>query len=420
MTVPDIVVCLKVVPRPEEVSVDMETLTLDRSGRSLINPGDMYALEMALTLKDQYGGTVRLLSMGPPSFEQFLRVALAMGADEAYLLSDRAFGGADTLATSYALAAGVRKIGRYDLVICGEESSDGATAQVPPGIAEWLDLPQITYATDLKLVDSRWRVRATRAVHGGHEVLLSPLPALVSVRMRANEPRFIDMDRMDWARETPIEIWSAADLVVDESMIGLFGSATSVSSTRNAATRERRRELLTGTAAEQARALVERIRPYINGVRARGRAGGSSVDVRLPPGSAEGAEAGPAAAPRAARAVDGAYWPGDTPEVKAPEAKRAESLWSGRAELLDVNGNVIAELLADLWKDPAGRGHSRWGGMVCTELAHDHLPLEGVYALRLETGAVANVSEHGAVRVYLRGTLSGEEVEVHGMGEPPF
>jgi electron transfer flavoprotein beta subunit len=120
----------------------------------MINPTDMHALETALALKDRFGGGVRLLAMGPPLFEEYLRLALAMGADEAFLLSDRAFGGADTLATSYTLAAGVRRIGHFDLILCGEESSDGATGQVPPGMAEWLDIPQITYATtDVTLDD---------------------------------------------------------------------------------------------------------------------------------------------------------------------------------------------------------------------------------------------------------------------------
>jgi electron transfer flavoprotein beta subunit len=147
----DIIACVKVVPRPEEVVVDKATATLDRaSARSLINPPDMNLLEVALELKDLHGGQVTLLSMGPPLFESYLRIAMAMGADRAVLLSDRAFAGADTLATSYTLAEGIRKIGRYDLILCGEESSDGATAQVPPGIAEWLGIPQVTYAGTLE------------------------------------------------------------------------------------------------------------------------------------------------------------------------------------------------------------------------------------------------------------------------------
>jgi len=142
-----IIACVKVVPKPEEVKVNPETMTIERGEvRSEINPPDMNVLEMALALKDQHGGKVTIVAMGPPLFDPYLHLALAMGADEAYLLSDRAFAGADTLATSYALAQGIRKIGDYDLILCGEESSDGATAQVPPGIAEWLNTSQITYA----------------------------------------------------------------------------------------------------------------------------------------------------------------------------------------------------------------------------------------------------------------------------------
>jgi electron transfer flavoprotein beta subunit len=281
MTVPETIVCLKVVPRPEEVSVDPETLTLDRgAGRSMINPADMNALETALALKDRYGGTVRLLAMGPPLFEDYLRLGLAMGADEAFLLSDRAFGGADTLATSYTLAAGVRRIGHFDLILCGEESSDGATGQVPPGMAEWLDIPQITYAIDVTLVDSRWRLKAKREVRGGHETLVAPLPVLVSVKARVNEPRFIDMDRWERGADAPVTIWSAADLDVDPEMIGSPGSPTLVAGTREAPRRERRHEMIDGTPQRQARVLAQRISPYVQAPPTNGREVAASDDGR--------------------------------------------------------------------------------------------------------------------------------------------
>ncbi len=420
MTVPDTIVCVKVVPRPEEVRVDLETMTLDRARvRSLINPADMHALETALALKDRYGGTVRLLAMGPPLFEDYLRVALAMGADEAYLLSDRAFGGADTLATSYALAAGVRKIGRYDLVLCGEESADGATAQVPPGIAEWLDVPQITYATDLALIDSRWRVRATRELRGGHEVLIAPLPAVVSVKMRANEPRFMDMQRREWAREAPITVWSAEDVGLDPEMIGLPGSATTVSGTHEASRRERRREVLSGSPAEQAHALLERIRPYVEAARANGHAAAAAVDVRRPPG-AEAPERG-AGEVRAAPAHARGPLPARPAGPHRGEAERADATWDGRAELLDVDGSVIAELLAELWKRSPEKGRgAEWGGEIRTELGGGHLPPTGDYLLRLDTGTRATAMKHGPIMAYSRNGLSGEEVDVRGKGEPPF
>ncbi|MEE8422469.1 MAG: electron transfer flavoprotein subunit beta/FixA family protein [Dehalococcoidia bacterium] len=414
MTVPQSIVCLKVVPRPEEVRVDMETLTLDRSGRSFINPADMHALEMALALKDRYGGTVRLLAMGPPQFEDYLRIALTMGADEAVLLSDRAFGGADTLATSYTLAAGIRKMGDFDLVLCGEESSDGATAQVPPGIAEWLDIPQITYATDLALIDSRWRVRATREVSGGHEVLVSRLPVVVSARMRCNEPRFMDMSRRQWAAEAPVTIWGAEDIDADPTMIGLSGSATTVSGTHEAAGRERRREMIDGTASEQAHALMAQIRPFLVGLRA---GDGVAIDVARAPGASHNGPE-PAAAPAAPAPVRIAR-PRPRPDV-AERGERADepmdATWDGRAELLDADGHVIAEVLADLWK----RADEQWGGEVRTELGGGHLPLAGDYALRLETDAECVIVKAGAIRAYARGGLSGEEVAVRGKGKAPF
>src|SRR5574341_202098 len=164
-----IVVCLKVVPKSEEVSVNSETNTLERgNARSEINAADMNALQVALELKDTHGGAVTVLSMGPPFAERYLRLAMAMGADAAYLMSDRAFGGADTLPTAYALAEGFRALGESDLVICGEESSDGATGQVPAGIAEWLDLPQVTGISSVQLLPRTRVIRARRELHGGY------------------------------------------------------------------------------------------------------------------------------------------------------------------------------------------------------------------------------------------------------------
>ena len=188
-----IVVCVKIVPKPEEVQVDTETRRLDRAGaRSEINPPDMNALEMALALKDRYGAQVDILSMGPPFFEPLLQVALAMGADHITLLSDRAFGGADTLATTYTLAQGIQKLGGADLVFCGEESSDGATGQVPAGLAEWLNIAQITGVHNVDLALERRAVRGRREIPGGYELLEVPLPAVISAQTSSNEPRFMD------------------------------------------------------------------------------------------------------------------------------------------------------------------------------------------------------------------------------------
>ncbi|MBI3978352.1 MAG: electron transfer flavoprotein subunit beta/FixA family protein [Chloroflexi bacterium] len=258
------VVCLKVVPRPEEVKVDLQTRTLDRAkARQQFNPPDQNALEFALALRERHGGRVSLLSMGPPFFVEYLKLALAVGADAAYLLSDRAFGGADTLATSYTLARGITRLGGCDLVICGEESSDGATAQVPPGIAEWLGVAQITYASDLEILPERRRVKARRELKGGHEVITVPLPAVVSVQVGSNEPRFVDFERLRRDR-LDVTIWSAADLDVDPEIVGLKGSPTVVAGVDRSGSAERKRQFLAGTPEEKAQALFEQIAAYLS------------------------------------------------------------------------------------------------------------------------------------------------------------
>jgi electron transfer flavoprotein beta subunit len=254
----DIIVCVKLVPKPEEVTVNPETRTLDRGkARSELNPPDMNAIEMALALRERQGGTVSLLSMGPPFAAPYLQVGLAMGADRAYLLSDRLLGGADTLPTSLALAKGIEKIGEWDLVLCGEESSDGATGQVPAGIAEWLGAAQITYAMQLSLREDGCLV-GEREIRGGHEVIAVPLPAVVSVKLGVNEPRFMDMER----RRNPeaVTVWSALDLGVDTAWLGFEGSPTVVGAVWQAKSPERQRQFLDGTPQEKAHLLAERIR----------------------------------------------------------------------------------------------------------------------------------------------------------------
>ncbi len=247
-----IVVCMKVVPRPEEVKVDLDTKTLVREGaRSVINSSDMNALEIALAYRDAHGGKVTVLSMGPPQFEPYLRVALAVGADDAILLSDRAFGGADTLATSYTLATGVRKIGGVDLVLCGEESSDGGTSQVPPSIAEWLDASQATYVERL-VAGPGGSVRATRALEDGKETVDLAVPAVVSVIVGSNEPRFIDYDRWAFAQSAKVQVWNAAALGGDAQYLGLKGSPTAVAGLREVKKAGRRHEMVTVSPAEAA------------------------------------------------------------------------------------------------------------------------------------------------------------------------
>jgi electron transfer flavoprotein beta subunit len=258
---PRIVVCVKVVPKPEEVRVNTETRLLDRANaRAEINPPDMNALELALSLQDRYGGTVEILSMGPPYFEPTLRVGLAMGAERITLLSDRAFGGADTLATTYTLSQGIRNLGAVDLVICGEESSDGATGQVPQGLAEWLDWPQLTLLTELELNMRSSTARGRRSIHGGYELLEVPLPCVVSVKSACNEPRFMDHRLKAKAAEAErFTVWNAETLSIDPQYTGLAGSPTTVSGLAEASTRERRREQISGTPQQIAEKLAQLI-----------------------------------------------------------------------------------------------------------------------------------------------------------------
>jgi electron transfer flavoprotein beta subunit len=258
---PRIVVCVKVVPKPEEVRVNPETRLLDRANaRAEINPPDMNALELALSLQDRYGGTVEILSMGPPYFEPTLRVGLAMGAERITLLSDRAFGGADTLATTYTLSQGIRNLGAVDLVICGEESSDGATGQVPQGLAEWLDWPQLTLLTELELNMRSSTARGRRSIHGGYELLEVPLPCVVSVKSACNEPRFMDHRLKAKAAEAErFTVWNAETLSIDPQYTGLAGSPTTVSGLAEASTRERRREQISGTPQQIAEKLAQLI-----------------------------------------------------------------------------------------------------------------------------------------------------------------
>lgn len=254
------IVCMKVSPKTEEVRFDPVTKTLDRSkAENEINQPDKNALEMALQLKQTHGGEVIILSMGPPFFEQHLRLGIAMGADNAILLSDRAFAGADTYPTSYTLSMAIKKIGNFDLVLCGEESSDASTGQVPPGIAEWLGIPQVTYVTQLNLAGNS--VRAKRTIKGGYEVIDAPPPLLASVELGCNSPRFPDFRRKRWAeKEFKLTVWTAADLGAEASKIGSNGSHTIVQELIELAKPSRKMQRINGSPEQEAVQIIEKIR----------------------------------------------------------------------------------------------------------------------------------------------------------------
>ena len=226
------IVCIKQVPETTEVKINPETNTLIREGvASIINPFDMYAIEEALRLKERFGGKTTVITMGPPQATDALREALSMGIDEGILLSDRAFAGSDTWATSLALASAIDKIGNYDLVLCGKQASDGDTAQVGPGIAAHLDLPQATYVRKIDTVhlDTSPRIMVVeRLLEEGYELIELSLPAMVTVVKEINEPRLPSLKGKMKARKAEIPTWTNSDLNVDINQIGLNGSPTQV------------------------------------------------------------------------------------------------------------------------------------------------------------------------------------------------
>ena len=225
-----IIVCVKQVPDTNEVKMNKETGTLIRDGvPSIINPDDMNAIEGALRLKDLHkDATVTILSMGPPQADVALREAIAMGADDAILLSDRAFAGSDTWATATILAAAIEKIGNYDIIICGRQAIDGDTAQVGPEIAEFLNIPQVTYASDIKIKDKTVVVK--RKIEEGYFVYESPMPMLITAIKELNEPRYCDARLIFKAYDskTDVKIWTADDIKVDMTQIGVKNSPTNV------------------------------------------------------------------------------------------------------------------------------------------------------------------------------------------------
>lgn len=222
-----IIVCIKQVPDTTEVRLDPKTGTLIRDGvPSIINPDDKRGLEAALKLKDEIGAKVTVLTMGPAQAEKALREALAMGADKAILLSDRAFAGADTWATSSTLAAAIRKL-EYDLIIAGRQAIDGDTAQVGPQIAEHLELPQVSYVEDLELSGDSLILK--RVFEDGYHRIKVKMPCLITTLSEMNEPRYMSVGGiLDAYREKEIIKWTLDDIEVDKSHIGLKGSPTKV------------------------------------------------------------------------------------------------------------------------------------------------------------------------------------------------
>jgi electron transfer flavoprotein beta subunit len=259
-----IIVCIKPVPDPKhwgEVSMDPVTKTLRREGiPSIINPLDKHALEAALSIREAQEGEVVVLSMAPPFTTPIIREGLAMGADRAILLSDPLFAGSDTLATALILAAGCRYIGEFDMVLCGNLSIDGSTAQVCSQLAEFLDLPNVMHVIGLDWQDKE-RIIITQKIEHGYVRLEAAAPLVLSVRKELNKPRYIPFTGIIEAESKEIMPLTNKDLQIDPSIISLDGSPTKMADLEIRRF-ERAKERLRGSVEEVAVKLADKIYQY--------------------------------------------------------------------------------------------------------------------------------------------------------------
>lgn len=256
-----IIVCAKQVPDTNEVKIDPVKGTLIREGvPSILNPDDANALEAALAIKDEKPGTtVSVVSMGPPQATYMLKECIAMGADDAYLLSSRAFGGADTCATSTTIAAGIEKIGDYDLVFAGRQAIDGDTAQVGPQVAQRLGLPFVTYVQKIRELKDK-SIIVERQLEDGYEVIEVSLPCVLTAVKELNEPRYMNIGRIiEACEEEYITVWNENDVCLDPNNCGLTASPTQVFRSFTPSPKGKG-EMLTGTITEMATALVNNLK----------------------------------------------------------------------------------------------------------------------------------------------------------------
>lgn len=258
----NIVVCIKQVPDTQDIRINPETNTLMREGvQSIVNPFDMYAIEEALRIKEKLGGKVTVISMGPKQAEEALREAVSMGVDEMVLMSDRAFAGSDTWATSYTLAKGIQKVGKFDLIICGKQAIDGDTAQVGPGIAATLDIPQVTYVKKTEEI-KEGAARFERMTEEGYEVIETPLPCLITVVKEINIPRLPSLKGKIRAKQAPVVTLTAKDIDANPDQLGLKGSPTVV---KKVFTPPKRTggQILQGETSEVVNKLVEALKDVV-------------------------------------------------------------------------------------------------------------------------------------------------------------
>lgn len=255
----NVIVCVKQVPATTEVKMNKETNTIIREGvEAILNPFDAYAIEEALRIKDKTGGgKVTVMSMGIPAVADLLKETVALGVDDTVLLSDRAFAGSDTLATAYALSMGAKKIGDFDLVICGKQATDGDTAQVGPSLAEKLGIPHTTYVRKIEEIREGY-IRCQRMNEDGYEVIEMSLPAVITVVKEINEPRLPSIKGMMRSKKAVVNVWTADDIGADKSLCGLKGSPTQVVKTF-VPVHEVNSEMFEGKPDEQACKLAEKL-----------------------------------------------------------------------------------------------------------------------------------------------------------------
>ena len=259
----NIVVCIKQVPGTTEVKMNKETNTIIREGvEAIINPFDAYAVEEGVRLREKAEcGEVTVMSMGIPTVAEALKETISLGADKTVLLSDRAFAGADTLATAYALSMGIKKLGDIDLIICGKQATDGDTAQVGPSLAEKLGIPHTTYVRKIEEIGDGM-IRCQRMTEDGYETIEMPLPAVITVVKEINEPRLPSMKGMMRAKKAEIPVWTAADIGADENLCGLKGSPTQVVETF-VPVHNVNSEMIEGEPTEQAEILAKKLRSIL-------------------------------------------------------------------------------------------------------------------------------------------------------------
>ncbi|MBF0215442.1 MAG: electron transfer flavoprotein subunit beta/FixA family protein [Candidatus Omnitrophica bacterium] len=261
----NIIVLIKQVPETTDVKIDPVTNTLKREGvQSIINPFDVYAIEEGIRLRERAGaGKVTVITMGPPQALEALREAVSMGCDDAILLSDRKFAGSDTWATSYTLSKAIKKLGKFDVIICGKQASDGDTAQVGPGVSTHLDIPQVTYVKKIEEITIE-KARVERMTEEGYDIMETPLPALFTVVKEINVPRLPSLKGKMRAKKIEIPVWTAESLECDGKKIGLDGSPTRVMKVFTPAPREGG-EMLSGEPEEVAKKLVGLLRDAVLG-----------------------------------------------------------------------------------------------------------------------------------------------------------